>query len=124
LPCLFNCGGHSPPAQTVNTTTVHKTDVITNVTGAPISISIGSDFLKPLAQAFTPISEGVQQGIQTLSDQAQSISNQSQSIAEFTKKSNAQLNARQADVEKLVKLMLAVTLAGLGYQFIRSSGRA
>ena len=116
LPCLFNCGGNEAPV-TTTTTTKNETNVITNVSGPPINIAIGSDFLKPVAETFLPITASVEQGIKTLSNQAQSI-------AEFTDRSNAALTDRQEDLETLIKLMLAVTLAGLGFIFLRSSGRA
>lgn len=129
--CVFNCGGSPGPVQETKTDTQNHIKVITNVSGAPINIAVGADFLKPVAETFRPITEGVQKGIETLSEQAQSISSQSQSVIDFTKqtgreleKSNAALSMRQNDLETLIKLMLAVTLAGLGYQFLRSSGRA
>jgi hypothetical protein len=99
--------------QTTKTTTKNNIEVITNVSGAPINIAIGADFLKPVAETFLPITEGVQQGIKTLSNQAQSI-------AEFTERSNLALSSRQADLEKLIKIMLAVTVAAFGFQFIRT----
>lgn len=113
LPCLFNCGGDTAPVQTTTTTTQNDIQVITNVAGAPVNIAIGADFLKPVAEAFLPISQGVEKGIETLSNQAQSI-------ADFTQKSNAALTSRQADLETLIKIMLAVTVAAFGYQFIRT----
>ena len=64
-------------SSTTNTTTQNDTQVsvTSNVSGGPISIAVGADFLKPVAEAFLPISRGVEGGIQTLSNQAAGITN-------------------------------------------------
>ena len=107
-------GGGGGSSTSSNSTNV---SVTTNVVGPPININVGGDFLKPVAETFAPVADSVQRGIQT-------ISNQAASIAEFTQKSNQQLTTRQDDLERLIKLALAVTLAGVGFQFIRAQGRA
>ena len=50
---------------TSNVTNKPQTNVsvTTNVTGPPINIAVGSEFLKPVAETFMPIASGVQQGI-------------------------------------------------------------
>jgi|CXWL01.1.fsa_nt_gi hypothetical protein len=106
-------GGASTSTQTSNTTV----NVSTNVTGPPINIAVGSDFLKPVAESFLPIADSVKQGIA-------SISSQAQSIAEFTNKSNQALTVRQNELDKLIKIAVGLALAGLGYSFIQRQRRA
>ena len=100
--------GGSASTSTTNQTNV---SVTTNVTGPPINIAVGSDFLQPVAQTFAPIAESVERGLQT-------VSNQAQSIAEFTRQSNELVTMRQDDLEQLIKLVMALTVAGIGYQLV------
>lgn len=117
-------GGRSSPTTTTTTTTDTTVNVSTTLTGPPINIAVGSDFLKPVAEAILPVAHGIEGGIQTLSNQAASIANQAESISKFTHDATAQLNARQGDLETLVKLMLGITVAGLGLVFLQSQRRA
>lgn len=93
------------------TTTKTNVSVTTNVTGPPINISVGSEFLKPVGEAFLPIAAGVERGIQTLSNQAQNI-------AEFAQRSNETVTMRQEELEQLIKLVAMLTVAGIGYQLV------
>lgn len=100
--------GGTSSATTNNKTTVN---VSTNVTGPPINIAVGSEFLKPVAESFMPIAAGVERGIKTLSNQAQSI-------ADFAQRSNETVTMRQDELEQLIKLVAMLTVAGIGYQLV------
>lgn len=100
--------GGSASSTSSNKTTVN---VSTNVTGPPINIAVGSEFLKPVGEAFLPIASGVERGIQTLSNQAQNI-------AEFAQKSNEMVTMRQGELEQLIKLVAMLTVAGIVYQLV------
>jgi hypothetical protein len=127
LPCLFNCGGDSP--QTVTQTQTGAPVTVNNSTtvqtGAT-TVSIGGDFLKPLGQAFSntfvPIAESVEQGIKTSSNQAASIAQQAQQIADFSKKSQSLVVQQQADLGLIVKILAALSAAGLLLQLVRLKG--
>ena len=118
-------GGGGGASTSTNNTTVN---VSTNVVGPPINIAVGSEFLKPISDAFAPISSGVAKGLQTLSDQSQNLSNQAQSVVDFTKQSNAQLTGRQNDLEHSIQLLMkGLLIAGvvvLGLKFIPLQRRA
>lgn len=127
LPCLFNCGGDTGPAQT----TTQKSEVVVNtntsVQGGPVNVTIGSDFLKPLGAAFSntfiPIANSVEEGIKTSSNQAAALANQAKQIADFSQRSQTMIVKSQEDLALLVKI-LAVAAAGGVIFFAYRSGRA
>ncbi len=92
------------------TSTNTNVSVTTNVTGPPINIAVGSDFLKPVADTFQPVAAGIKQSLD--------------STAAYVKESNDRLTMRQDELEKLLKLAVVLTLAGVGYQFIQTQRRA
>lgn len=100
--------------------TTNKTNVAvtTNVTGPPINIAVGSEFLQPVATAFAPVARGIEAGLQNVSEQTQSLANQAASIVDFTQRSSSALSTRQDDLEQMLKVLVIVLVGGFGFQFI------
>lgn len=123
LPCLFDCGGDAGPVQTTTTSSEVTVNTHTNVTGGPVNVTFGSDFLKPLAQTFLPIANSVETGLKATSNQAATIAQQVQQITDFSRKSQTQIVAQQQDLATLVKILGGVAVAGVVLQLYRA-GRA
>jgi len=100
------------------TTSTQKVNVTTNVTGPPINIAVGSDFLAPVAKAFEPVSQGISKGLDVISGQTQNLANQTQSVLDFTQRSAGELNQRQDKTENMIQMLVLVLIGAAGIQLL------
>lgn len=104
--CLFGCGGTSGPSTTRNDTEV---TVSNNIYSPPINISVGADAFNPIAQTFRPLTDGIENSLQSLTvgfqDAEVRRSKQDNKTAELV-----QLNAKTQQIMIVVLIGLAAVL--------------